>query len=45
QMLKAEMWEIYTRMKDLKVGERTIMLSNFMNGVMKMPGTWTPEKR
>ncbi|HEV7790103.1 MAG TPA: cytochrome P450, partial [Pseudonocardia sp.] len=45
QMLKAEMWEIYTRMKDLKVGERTIMLSNFMNGVMKLPGTWTPEKR
>jgi cytochrome P450 len=45
QMLKAELWEIFTRMRDLKVGERTLMLSNFMNGVMKMPGTWTPEKR
>ena len=45
QMLKAEMWEVYTRMKDLRVGERDIMLSNFMNGVMKLPGTWTPEKR
>jgi len=45
QMLKAEMWEIYTRMNDLRVGERDIMLSNFMNGVMKLPGTWTPEKR
>jgi len=44
QMLKAEMWEVYTRMKDLRVGERDIMLSNFMNGVMKLPGTWTPEK-
>jgi cytochrome P450 len=45
QMIRTEIWEIYTRMKDLKVGERTMMLSNFMNGVMKMPGTWTPEKR
>ncbi|HEX4247644.1 MAG TPA: cytochrome P450 [Pseudonocardia sp.] len=44
QMLKAEMWEIYTRMKDLQVGDRDIMLSNFMNGVMKLPGTWTPER-
>jgi cytochrome P450 len=45
QMLKAEMWEIYNRMKNLKVGERSLMLSNFMNGVMAMPGTWTPEKK
>jgi cytochrome P450 len=44
QMLKAEMWEIYTRMRDLQVGDRDIMLSNFMNGVMKLPGTWTPER-
>jgi cytochrome P450 len=43
QMLKSELWEILTRMKDLQVGDRTIMLSNFMNGAMKMPGTWTPE--
>ncbi|GAA5174325.1 cytochrome P450 [Pseudonocardia eucalypti] len=45
QMLRAEMWEIYTRMKDLKVGERDIMLSNFMNGVKRLPATWTPERR
>jgi cytochrome P450 len=45
QMLKAELYEIYTRMKDLQVGEVTPMLSNFMNGVMKLPGTWTPEKK
>lgn len=45
QMLKSEMWEIYTRMKNLKVGERDPMVSNFMNGVMTMPGTWTPEKK
>jgi cytochrome P450 len=41
QMLKAEMWEIYTRMKNLRVGDRELMLSNFMNGVMKLPATWT----
>jgi cytochrome P450 len=41
-MIRAEMREIYGRMKDLKVGEPTLMLSNFMNGVMKLPGTWTP---
>jgi len=28
-----------------QVGERTMMVSSFMNGVMKMPGTWTPEKK
>ncbi|MBA3742846.1 cytochrome P450 [Sporichthya sp.] len=44
-MLRAEMYEIYTRMRDLKVGEPVLMLSNFMNGVMKLPGTWTPESR
>jgi len=45
QMLKTELYEIFTRMKDLEVGDRTIMVSNFMNGVMKMPGKWTPEQR
>jgi cytochrome P450 len=45
QMLKAELWEIFTRMKDLEVGEPDLMLSNFMNGVMKLPGKWTPEKK
>lgn len=45
QMIKAELWEIFTRMKNLEVGERDLMLSNFMNGVMKLPGKWTPEKK
>ncbi len=45
QTLKAEMWEIYTRMRDLKVGEREMLLSNFMNGVKRLPATWMPEKR
>ncbi|GAA5174356.1 cytochrome P450 [Pseudonocardia eucalypti] len=42
QMIKAEMREIYSRMKDLRVGERELMLSNFMNGVKTLPATWTP---
>ncbi|MBV9313136.1 MAG: cytochrome P450 [Pseudonocardia sp.] len=45
QMLRAQLWEVHTRLKNLEVGERTIMVSNFLNGVMKMPGKWTPEKR
>jgi cytochrome P450 len=45
QMLKSELHEIFTRMQNLEVGEQTLMVSNFMNGVMKMPGKWTPEKR
>jgi cytochrome P450 len=42
--LKSEMREIYGRMKDLRVGEPEIMLSNFINGIKRLPATWTPEK-
>ena len=41
--LKTQMREVYTRMKGLKVGEIDPLLSNFMNGVKRLPGTWTPE--
>ena len=44
-VLKAQMREIYSRMKNLEVGEREVLLSNFMNGVKRLPATWTPEKR
>ncbi|WP_250281246.1 MULTISPECIES: cytochrome P450 [unclassified Frankia] len=44
QMIKTEVREIYTRMKDLRVGERDMLLSNFMNGVKRLPATWTPER-
>ncbi len=44
QMIKTEVREIYTRMKDLRVGERDMLLSNFMNGVKRLPATWVPEK-
>jgi cytochrome P450 len=43
-VLKAQMREIYSRMKDLKVGERDVLLSNFMNGVKRLPATWTAEE-
>jgi hypothetical protein len=29
-------------MPDLEVGEPTMLLSNFMNGVLSLKGTWTP---
>jgi hypothetical protein len=33
------------RMHNLEVGEREVLLSNFMNGVKRSPATWTPEQR
>ena len=45
EVLKAQMREIYGRMRNLEVGEREVLLSNFMNGVKRLPATWTPEKR
>ncbi|MGQ0623858.1 MAG: cytochrome P450 [Sporichthyaceae bacterium] len=44
-MLKSQLREVHTRMKDLKIGERDFLLSNFMNGVHRLPATWTPEQR
>ncbi|PPJ25551.1 cytochrome P450 [Nocardia nova] len=44
-VLKSQIHEIYTRMKDIRVGEPELLLSNFMNGVKRLPATWTPEQR
>ena len=44
RLLRTQIEQVYTRMHDLKIGERHLLLSNFMNGVMKLPATWTPEK-
>ncbi len=33
-----------TRMPDLKIGEPTMLLSNFMNGVSAVEGSWTPPR-
>ena len=45
EVLKAQMREIYHRMKDLEVGEPDLLLSNFMNGTKRLPAKWTPEKK
>jgi cytochrome P450 len=45
QVLRSEIWEIYTRMKDLDVRLEGPILSNFMNGVKRVPATWTPTSR
>ena len=44
-VLKAQMQQIYTRMKDLQAGEPELLISNFMNGVKRLPATWKPERR
>jgi cytochrome P450 len=44
RILRTQMWEIHTRMKDLTVGEPERLLSNFMNGVKRLPATWSPER-
>jgi hypothetical protein len=41
-LLRTQIHQVYTRMQNLQVGERHILLSNFMNGVMSLPATWTP---
>lgn len=41
-VIRLQLREIHTRMKDLKLGEREYLLSNFMNGVHRLPATWTP---
>jgi hypothetical protein len=32
-------------MKNLQAAEPELLLSNFMNGVKRLPATWTPETR
>ena len=42
QMVKSILREFTTRMPDLELGEPTMLLSNFMNGVLSVEGRWTP---
>lgn len=42
QMIKSALREMYTRMPDIEVSEPEPLLSNFMNGVKSLHGTWTP---
>jgi cytochrome P450 len=42
QMVKSILREFAAQMPDLEVGEPSMLLSNFMNGVLALPGEWTP---
>ena len=41
QMVKSILRETRDQMPDLVLGEPTMLLSNFMNGVLALPATWT----
>jgi cytochrome P450 len=40
QMIKSALREVGDQLSDLQLGEPEYMLSNFMQGVMKLPATW-----
>jgi cytochrome P450 len=40
QMIKSILRQFTNRMPDLEVGEPTMLLSNFMNGVLSLKGSW-----
>jgi hypothetical protein len=42
QMVRSILREVREQMPDLVLGRPTMLLSNFMNGVLALPGTWTP---
>jgi len=42
QMVKSTLRQFASHMPDLVVGEPAMLLSNFMNGVLSLKGTWTP---
>jgi cytochrome P450 len=44
QMIKSALREVHDNLLDLKIGEPEYMLSNFMQGVMKLPATWRPKE-
>jgi cytochrome P450 len=43
QMIKSALREVNDQLLDLQLGEPEYMLSNFMQGVMKLPATWSPK--
>jgi cytochrome P450 len=44
QMLKSALREVNDQLLDLQIGDPEYMLSNFMQGVMKLPATWRPRQ-
>jgi cytochrome P450 len=43
-MLKALLIEIYTRIPDIKAPQPEFLVANMMNGIRRLPATWTPER-
>jgi cytochrome P450 len=43
--LRAILTEVYTRMPDIEAPEPDFLVANFINGIKRLPATWTPEAR
>jgi cytochrome P450 len=42
QMLRSLLVEIYTQIPDIEAGEPDFLVANLMNGIKRLPATWTP---
>jgi cytochrome P450 len=43
-MLRAILTEVYTRIPDIQASTPDFLVANFINGVKRLPATWTPER-
>ena len=41
-MLKTLLTEVYTRIPDIDAPEADVLVANFINGIKRLPATWTP---
>jgi hypothetical protein len=44
-MLRSLLVEIYSRIPDIDAPDPEFLVGNFVNGVERLPATWTPERR
>ncbi|HEX6944571.1 MAG TPA: cytochrome P450, partial [Casimicrobiaceae bacterium] len=42
-MLKSLLTEVYTRIPDIDAPEADFVVANFVNGIKRLPATWTPQ--
>ncbi|CAM3184127.1 cytochrome P450 [Mycobacterium intermedium] len=43
-MLRSLLTEVYTRIPDIDAPEPDFLVANFINGIKRLPATWTPER-
>jgi cytochrome P450 len=43
-MLRALLLEVYSRIPDIKAPQPEFLVANMMNGIRRLPATWTPER-